>query len=152
MTFDLEATVNHRIATVALLQKRLIFKIIAGNNLDITPEQWTILYYLWQKGGWTIGELAESSRKDFANTTRIVHKLVAMGYAEKRKNSSDNRVYNVYPTPEGESLKNRIEQCWQESRNISLRGISQEEQDTLVHLLSKVEANVLSGLSNKIQD
>ena len=140
---NLDHFVNHRIATVATLLKRQIFRIIAKNNLKITPDQWIILHYLWEKNGLTVSELAQKSRKDFANVTRIIDKLVKAGYAERYVNQNDNRISHVYVLPKAEEIKEEIHKCWMESTEISLQGINDSEQKLLLALLQKIEDNIL---------
>lgn len=147
MEFELEKTVNYRIVTAASLLKRSIYRIIAKNNLEITPEQWSLLYFLWKDDGLTVGELAEKSKKDFANATRIIEKLVTLGYAEKIRNVEDSRKINIHSTKKGKEIKEQIVVCLQESLEISVNGISKEEQSILVDLLLKIERNLLSVLS-----
>lgn len=77
--------VNHKIAKLSGIIKRQIYQIISEEGLDITPEQWVILVYLWENDGQTIGGLVTQSQKDFANVTRIVEKLSKNGYIIKRK-------------------------------------------------------------------
>ena len=77
--FNLENIINHKISMLSILMKRQVLKIIAENKLDITPEQWVVLFYLWQENGLSVGEIASRSKKDFANVTRIVEKLIKMG-------------------------------------------------------------------------
>lgn len=142
MELKLEESVNHRIATIAILLKRQVFRIIAENNLDITPDQWIILYYLWQENGLSIGEIANRSKKDFANITRIIDKLEKLGYVSKRKNAKDSRSSNVFILPKGEGIKDNIHNCWQESTEIALKEISKEEQQFLLKILDKIENNI----------
>jgi hypothetical protein len=47
----LEDSDNQRMASLALLLKRLVFRIIAKNELEITLEQWVVIYYLGQENG-----------------------------------------------------------------------------------------------------
>ena len=72
---DIDKMVNHKIAKLSGIIKRQIYQIISEEGLDITPEQWVILVYLWENDGQTIGGLVTQSQKDFANVTRIVEKL-----------------------------------------------------------------------------
>lgn len=69
---DIDKMVNHKIAKLSGIIKRQIYQIISEEGLDITPEQWVILVYLWENDGQTIGDLVTQSQKDFANVTRIV--------------------------------------------------------------------------------
>lgn len=145
MKYNLDTTVNHRVATLARLLKRQIFRLIAERGMDITPEQWVVLYYLWEKDGQTLGELAGKTRKDFANVTRIVEKLVRQGYVEKRKNPQDSRSCKIYVLPAGKAIREDIFRLWEESAAISLQGISPEEQQILLDVLAKMEANIVAA-------
>jgi len=142
----LENLVNHRIATLATLLKRQAFRIIARNELEITPEQWVVIYYLWQEDGLTMGEIANRSKKDFANVTRIIEKLEKIGYVSKRKSETDSRSFNIYIQPKVEEMKDKIQNCWKESSDMTLKGISESEQRYLLEILEKIESNVLENL------
>ena len=67
---------------------RLIFAILNGkvsaainrklsrnfrqNGLEITPEQWTVLIFLWEKDGVTQQELCNATFKDKPSMTRLI--------------------------------------------------------------------------------
>jgi len=146
MEFNLDDFVNHRIATVAILLKRQVFRIIAKNDLQITPDQWVILHYLWEKNGLSVGELASKSKKDFANVTRIIDKLVKTGYVDKKKSRLDSRMSHVYLLPKADKIKGKIHDCWIESTEISLKGVTGSEQKILLELLQRIENNILENM------
>lgn len=143
----LDNQVNHRIAIVAGLLKRQIYRIIAENGVEITPEQWVILNYLWEKDGLTIGELATKSKKDFANVTRIVEKLQKQGYVTKEKSKDDGRSYLVFYTKKAKEIKSEVKKCQKRSLKISLKDVSQKEQDAILAILDKIEKNSLLYLN-----
>ncbi len=144
--FNLDDIINHRIAILATLIKRHIFRIISEKNLDITPDQWVVLHYLWQENGLSIGDIANRSKKDFANVTRIVDRLKSMGYVSKRKSKTDGRSFNVYILPKADEIRNDIQNCWQRSSEEALNGITKSEQNQLLDILDKIERNVMSNL------
>jgi DNA-binding MarR family transcriptional regulator len=146
MENKLEDSINHRIATLALLLKRQVFRIIAKNELEITPEQWVVIYYLWQENGLTIGEIANRSKKDFANVTRIIEKLEKLGYISKRKSDKDNRSYNIFILPKADEIKDKVQNCWKESTEMALKGISESEKQFLLGIIDKIENNILKNL------
>ena len=152
MRFRLEETVNHRIATLAILLKRQVFRIIAENELEITPDQWVVMYYLWQENGLTVGELASRAKKDFANVTRIVDKLEKPGYVCKRKSKTDSRSSHIFILPKADSIKAKIENCWEQSTGIALQGITGPEQQFLLEIIDKIERNVLARLNSDAPD
>jgi MarR family transcriptional regulator, organic hydroperoxide resistance regulator len=146
MENKLENLVNHRVALLAALLKRQVFRIIAKNKLEITPEQWVVIYYLWLENGLTVGEIANRSKKDFANVTRIIDKLEKMGYISKRKNDEDNRSFKLYILPKAEEIKDKVQDCWKESSELALKGISESEQQYFLKILEKIENNTLINL------
>ena len=147
MDYNLENIVNHRISTIAVLMKRQVFKILAEKNLKVTPDQWVVLYFLWQENGLSIGEIAKKAKKDFANVTRIVDKLKTMDYVTKKKSKKDNRICNVFLQPKANEIKNDIQNCWKEASDVALSGISELEQKQLMDILVKVENNILLDLN-----
>lgn len=90
----LTKSVNHHIAISAIMIKRVFFKILNDNNLDITPEQWNVLYYLDKSDGMTIGELSKVTYKDFANTSRISQKLELARLISKKEMKPTNEYSN----------------------------------------------------------
>lgn len=146
MEYNLDNLINHRIAMLAVLLKRQVIRIIAKNELEITPDQWIIIYYLWQENGLTVSEIANRSKKDIANATRIIDKLEKMGYVNKRRNDKDNRSFNIYVLPKAEAIKDKVHNCWKESLELALKGISESEQQYLLKIIDKIETNVLKDL------
>lgn len=146
LKMNLETTINHRIAILAGLLKRQAYRIISENNLTITPEQWVVLYYLWEKNGLTIGEISAKTKKDFGNVTRIVVKLEKMGYVEKRKSNRDNRSFKVFCLPKSEAIKKEVRNCWKQSSDIALEGVTQSEQQSLLEIIGKIETNILNNM------
>ena len=148
--------VNHKIAKLSGIIKRQIYQIISEEGLDITPEQWVLLVNLWENDGpvsythlrahETV--LVTQSQKDFANVTRIVEKLSKNGYIIKRKNHKDGRSVLLYCTDKVKTIMPHINKCQMLSLNISLKGISQEEQDTFLHILDKIEKNCINYLNS----
>ena len=144
MKIDLDKSVNHRIAMLAVSLKRQVFRLIADNKVDITPDQWVILYYLWEEDGLPVGLLATKTRKDFANTTRIIDKLVKQKYVEKRKSETDSRVSHIFLLKRAHDIKESIHKCWEESTEIAMKGIDASEKLVLLNLLDRIENNVLA--------
>lgn len=141
---DLEKIINHRIVTLALLLKREAYRVIAENKLDITPEQWVVLYYLWQEDALLVGELVKKSKKDFANISRIVEKLIASGYIEKKRSKDDGRSFRVYLLPKAGLIRNKVNECWLILSDILKAGISEEEQAFFLNILDKMERNLFA--------
>jgi DNA-binding MarR family transcriptional regulator len=152
MINKLNKNITHRMAIISTLAKRLIYKAINEASLEITPDQWSLLYYLWAKDGLSIGEIAELSKKDFSNVTRIVDKLVRDEYVQKKKDTRDKRSYHVFLLPKADTVKDKVEQIQSKTMSESLNGISDKEQKFLLNILNVMEINItklLDELDNK---
>jgi DNA-binding MarR family transcriptional regulator len=136
-------------AIVAGQTKRLVYRVIAESGLTITPDQWTVLYYLWKEDGLTMGELAACMKKDFANVTRVVELLVRDGYIKKVRNSEDKRSYRVFIQPKVNGIQAAIENVFQIMETLSLKGISKDEQKVMLGILARIESNVIEQLEKK---
>lgn len=143
----LDTRINHRIAILSGLIKRQVYRIIAEEGVSITPEQWGILSYLWEENGLTIKEIVLRSRKDFANVTRIIGKLEKQGYIRKSKNEKDGRSFLIHCTERSNAIKQNIEICQNRSLEISMNGISKEEQCAFLQILERIEKNSLNFLN-----
>ncbi len=146
MKNKLDRQINHRLAILSGLIKRQVYRIISDEGINITPEQWTILSYLWEEDGLTIGEIVSRSRKDFANVTRIIGKLEKQEYVKKKKNKEDRRSYRVYCTEKSNEIKPGTLKCQQRSLEISLNGISGADQQKLLQIIERMEKNSLDFL------
>lgn len=149
MTNYLDTRINHRIAILSGLIKRQVYRIIAEEGVSITPEQWGILSYLWEEDGLTIKEIVLRSRKDFANVTRIIGKLEKQGYIRKSKNEKDGRSFLVYCTEKSNEIKQNIGKCQNRSLEISMNGISKEEQSVFLQIIERIEKNSLNFLNQQ---
>ena len=138
---DLYKSVNHHIAISAIMIKRVFFKILNDNKLDITPEQWNVLYYLDKSNGMTIGELSKITFKDFANMSRISQKLEKAGFISKKRDQIDKRVFKLFITEEGEKVNILLHECASQSTEISLNGLDDESREIMVNHLKKIIIN-----------
>lgn len=138
---DLSKSVNHHIALSAIMIKRVFFKILNDNKLDITPEQWNVLYYLDKSNGMTIGELSKITYKDFANISRICQKLETAGFITKKNDKLDKRVFQLFITDKGKELNNKLHECAIKSTDIALDEIDDETRLLMVKNLKKVLLN-----------
>ena len=146
MDFKLEDSVNHRIAILAVLLKRQVFRIIAENKLGITPDQWVVMYCLWQENELSVGEISNRTKKDFANITRIVNKLEKLGFVSKVKSTKDSRSTNIHILPKADEIKEKLQNCWKVSTDLAMRGITENEKQEFLNIIQKIENNILENL------
>ena len=141
-TFNLENSINHTIVYASILLRRQLYSLFKKNEVDITPEQWVVLYYLWQKDGLSLGEVAQKTKKDNANTTRIVDRMEAQGLVKRTNKADDKRFFYLYLTEKANNMKPLVYKSILNSTEICSNGLSIDEQKTILMLLNKIIHNM----------
>ncbi len=90
---------------VSMAMSKRLHKNFKQSGLDISPEQWTALFFLWQKDGVSQTDLCNFSYKDKTSVTRLINDLVAMGLVERIPSKMDKRVNFIYLTMKGRALE-----------------------------------------------
>ncbi len=142
--FDLDKSINNTIAYASTLLRRQIFLLFKKNKVDITPDQWMVLYYLWRQDGLNLGELAQKTNKDNANITRIVNRMEKQGLLRKVGDGTDKRFFYIHLTDKANTIKGKVYESILKSTDICAKGLSKEEQEFLLVLLKKIISNMKS--------
>src|SRR3982074_2841293 len=82
------------------LQKN--FKLSA---LDITIEQWSVLYHLWKEDGLSQQQLCEATFRDKPSITRLVDNLEKLNLVKRVPSDNDRRINLIYLTGGAQKLK-----------------------------------------------
>ena len=115
-----------------------------ARELSLTLTQCKALAALAHCGGVSQRRLAEISETDPARLVRILDRLEAVGWAERRSDPHDRRAHSLAIT---ESAKPVVQSIWQIVRNTNteaLRGLTSDELHLLMNLLARVHANLLA--------
>jgi len=115
-----------------------------AQELSLTLTQCKALAALAHCGGVSQRRLAEISETDPARLVRILDRLEAVGWAERRSDPQDRRAHLLAIT---ESAKPVVQSIWQIVRNTNteaLRGLTGDELHLLMNLLARVHANLLA--------
>lgn len=146
--FKLEKSINHAIVEASILLRRQIFSLFKKNKIEITPEQWLVLYYLWEQDGLSLGELAIKTKKDTANITRIINRMEKQGLLNKVVKVEDKRFVYLFLTEDANKIKPNVYNSILTSTDICSKGLSEEEQETFLVLLNKIISSMNSYKEN----
>jgi len=80
-----------------------------------------------------------------ATAGRMIDRLVANGWVERRAQPGDRRVKRVYLTPEAERVHKRIWRVAEDTVETALADLSGRESKQLFALLQRVKATLVSG-------
>lgn len=104
----------------------------------ITPPQWAVLAQLMEQDGQSLSGLGTKALFDGPTMTGIVDRLETNHLVQRRRDSSDRRVINLYLTDKGRELMRRLPPVGQLTDQEMLGGLRPEEIDCLVSTLRRI--------------
>ena len=113
-------------------------------KLGITRAQWLVLTRLHRHPGASQSELADMMEVERASAGRMIDRLEANGWVERRAQNGDRRVKRVYLTPEAERVHRRIWRVAETPVGDALADLSAREGAQLRALLGRVKKNLIS--------
>lgn len=121
-------------------------------QLGLTRSQWWVMTYLYFNEGISQTELSAVLDVERATLGRLLDRLEAKGWVERRAHPNDRRVKRVYLTGEVEPLMQTMRAMAAEVRGQALAGISTEEHEQLIASLTRIKANLLALTGNGAQE
>lgn len=114
------------------------------NRLDLTEGHPKILYLLRRNDGYVQKELAEFCGIRQSTLTALLEKLEERNLIRKEKTyvSGMKRAYRIYLTEEGKEKAEELEVEVEKLEAQSYIGFTEEEKDTILELLARVEKNM----------
>ena len=113
-------------------------------TLGITRAQWLVLTRLHRHPGVSQSELADLMEVERASAGRMIDRLEANGWVERRAQDGDRRVKRVYLTPEAERVHRRIWRVAEATVDDALADLSARESAQLRGLLGRVKKNLIA--------
>lgn len=113
---------------------------VAGVNLTI--EQWSVLYHLWKQDGMSQQELCNATFRDKPSITRLVDNLEKLALVKRVPDGRDRRINKVFLTKNAEALEEQTMQLAEETLNDALAGVPHEHIEVCKEVLQKVYDNL----------
>jgi DNA-binding MarR family transcriptional regulator len=104
----------------------------------ITPPQWAVLAQLMEQDGQSLSGLGTKALFDGPTMTGIVDRLETGGLVQRRRDSTDRRVINLYLTDKGRALMVELPPIGEITDEEILRGLSREEAQRFVGTLRRI--------------
>ncbi len=113
-------------------------------ELDLTDGQPKVLYLLRRNDGYVQKDLAEFCGIRQSTLTVILEKMEKTDLIRKEKTyvSGMKRAYKIYLTEKGRQKAEELEVEVEKLEEQAYIGFSEEEKDTILNLLAKVEKNM----------
>ncbi len=111
-------------------------------GLDITIEQWSVLYHLWKEEGQSQQQLCDATFRDKPSITRLVDNLEKLKLVKRVASKNDRRINLIYLTKEAQSLQEKTMEIANQTLNEALAGVTNGQIEIAKEVLQKVYDNL----------
>ena len=109
---------------------------------DVNFGDWSYLRVLWREDGLTQRELTNRSGLMQPNTNAALKQLSKRGLIIQRVDPNDRRRINIYLTPQGRAIGQRLVPFVLQIRERAFNGITGDEFSHLLDLLARIRTNL----------
>jgi len=121
---------------------RRLQKKFNSAGLNITIEQWSVLYHLWKQDGRSQQELCDATFRDKPSITRLVDNLEKLNLVKRVPSENDRRINLIYLTKNAQKLEEETMQIADETLNEALRSVPADRIDVCKEVLQIVYDNL----------
>lgn len=120
---------------------RKLYRNFKASGLDITPEQWIVLIFLWEKDGVNQQELCNATFKDKPSMTRLLDNMERQHLVVRIADKNDRRINLIHLTKTAKELKERAAIVAGRTLKEALKDLTLEEITIGQEVLRKVFTN-----------
>ena len=111
-------------------------------GLNLTIEQWSVLYHLWKEDGKSQQDLCNATFRDKPSITRLVDNLEKLRLVKRVASKDDRRMNLIILTNEARKLQDQAMELAAETLNEALEGVPAERIDVCKEVLQIVYDNL----------
>ncbi len=111
-------------------------------HLGLTQAQWRAMAHLSRHEGLNQVSLADRLDVQPITVARLIDKLVAAQLVERRPDPNDRRAQRLFLTAQAVPVLEQIWDVADETYAVVLKGMSDEERDLLIDLLTRMQTNI----------
>jgi len=108
----------------------------------LTRAQWRATKMLYHREGMRQNELAEALEMEPIAVGRVIDRLQAAGFVERRPDPRDRRAWRLYVTTQAHEVVDDMEQVARELRRESTVGIDYDELKHALDVIERIKANL----------
>jgi DNA-binding MarR family transcriptional regulator len=121
---------------------RRLQKNMKQAGIDITVEQWSVLYQLWKNDGLSQQQLCDATFRDKPSITRLVDNLEKLKLVQRVASKEDRRINQVFLTDTGKVLDEQTMKVANDTLNEALIGVPADRVDVCKEVLQIVYDNL----------
>ncbi len=111
-------------------------------GIEVTIEQWSVLYHLWKEDGLSQQDLCNQSFRDKPSITRLVDNLEKLKLVKRVPSKDDRRINLIYLTEAAKTLQEQTMEMANQTLNEALDGVGKEDVELCKAVLQKVYDNL----------
>jgi len=111
-------------------------------GLEITIEQWSILYHLWLEDCLSQQELCNRTFRDKPSITRLIDNLEKQKLVKRLASKTDRRINLVCLTEAAKNLQSATIDLANQTMDEPLTGVTKDEIETVKKVLHQVYENL----------
>lgn len=139
--FDIQLIFAILNGKVSAAINRKLYRNFRQNDLEISPEQWTILIFLWEKDGVTQQELCNATFKDKPSMTRLIDNMERQHLVVRISDKKDRRTNLIHLTKTGKEIEEKTRRIANQTLREALEGVTIEELEVSQKVLRKIFMN-----------
>ncbi len=121
---------------------RRLQKNFRAAGLEITIEQWSVLYHLWKEDGLSQQELCNRTFRDKPSITRLIDNLEKQNLVNRMPSSTDRRINLVSLTDKAKDMQQLTIDLANQTMNEALNGVKKEDIDLVKQIFQRVYDNL----------
>ena len=122
---------------------RRLQKNFRNAGLEITIEQWSILYHLWKEDCLSQQELCNRTFRDKPSITRLIDNLEKQAMVIRMPSKTDRRINLVCLTDAAKEIQNLTIDLANQTMSEALVGVKKEEIEIVKIVFQKVYDNLI---------
>ncbi|MEO9003474.1 MAG: MarR family transcriptional regulator [Ginsengibacter sp.] len=121
---------------------RRLQKNFKDADVEITIEQWSVLYHLWKEDGQSQQQLCEATFRDKPSITRLVDNLERSKMVKRVPSKNDRRSNLIFLTKEGKIMEQKTMEVANCTLNEALQGVTNGQIEIAKEVLQMVYENL----------
>ena len=111
-------------------------------GIEITIEQWSVLYHLWKEEGQSQQQLCDATFRDKPSITRLVDNLEKLKLVKRVPSKDDRRINLIYLTKEAIQLQEKSMELANQTLNEALHSVTNGQIEIAKEVLHTVYENL----------
>lgn len=140
MTPDDEHYIGYSITDVARLLRTVFERRVRASGL--TRAQWLVIARVHRRPGLSQSEVADLLEIEKASAGRLIDRMQAKGWLERRSDAHDRRINRLHLTADAERLHAAIWPIAEATVDDALGDLSTEERRQLTQLMTRVKGKL----------